>query len=309
MKENRSRIIELFDKNKIKDAYSLFDSQHPLDIYIGTNNEGRKSLAVISFTDRVEAYSSKFIEVKYEKHPDGSLYLYFNLLDNKYSELFYSFCDDVIKKTYSCQKTDGFVPIIERYVAWQAFFKKDNSFLNESEIKGLVGELLFIDRCLIPTYGAERAISAYIGISDEHKDFELGDTWHEVKTIHNGASSVSISSLEQLDSDRVGHLEVIILDEGAQSDESINLNKQVERVEAKLSGEVLREFEDKLLSKGYFRDDYYNSYSYILVSATSYQVANEFPRLSKRTVPNGVTGAKYDLSLVAIKDYKESEWT
>ena len=305
---NRPRIIELFEKNSARGAYSLFDSQHPLRIYLGTNNDGQKSLTVINASDRIDAYSTKIVEVKYERYSDNDSALSFNLLDNKFSEFFYSFCEDVISNTYSARESDGFLPVIRRYEAWQAFFKRNNNYLSESEIKGLIGELLFIDKYLIPKFGAERAIQSYIGISNEHKDIELGDTWHEIKAIHNGATSVNISSLEQLDSTRVGHLEVVILDEGARSAEATNLNQLVDKIVEQLSGAALHEFEDKLLNKGYSYSEYYDAFSYIPVSATSYQIVGAFPKLSRDNVPDGVLSAKYELSLIALNDYKESTW-
>lgn len=304
----RSRIIDLFDKNNARGAYSLFDSTHPLKIYLGTNNEGLRSLTVVSNSNRVEVFSSKIIDVGYEQYSDNDLSLSFNLLDDRFAEFFYSFCEDVIKNTYSAQESDGFLPVVERYEAWQKFFKRNNNFLSESEIKGLIGELLFIRHYMLPNYGEDRTIAAYIGIEGGHKDFELGETWYEIKAVHNGSNSVNISSLEQLDSDRDGHLEVVVLDDGAQSEISVNLNILASDISSMFSGDNLRKFNDKLLEKGYVPNDYYNTYSYIPVSATGYLVKNDFPKLKKEALPDGILSAKYELSLLAIKDYKESTW-
>ena len=308
MVEIRSRIQELFDKNTSKGSYSLFDSEHPLKIYLGTNDEGEKSLVIVSNLNRIEVFSSKLIRVEYEGYSEDHLSLSFSLLEEKLAEIFYSFCEDVIKNTYSAHESDGFLPVIERYEVWQKFFKRNNNFLSESEIKGLIGELLFLKKYLLPKYGEDKAIAAYIGIEGGHKDFELGETWHEIKAIHNGASSVNISSIEQLESERVGHLEVVVLDDGGQSELSVNLNKLVNDVSNSLSGDNLRKFNDKMLEKGYIQNDYYNTYSYIPISATRYLVKDDFPKLTKDALPDGILSAKYELSLLAIKDYKESTW-
>ena len=308
MNNEQTRIVELLNKKVSSSAYSLFSADHPLKIYLGVNDDGKKSLVVISDSERIEVIPSKLIDVKYERHSDNSLSLAFNLLDENYTELFYSFCADVIKNTYNCDTSEGFLPVVKRYEAWQNFFKRDNRFLSESEIKGLIGELLFIERRLLPEYGADKAIDAYIGIENGHKDFELGETWHEIKAVHNGASSVNISSLEQLDSERVGYLEIITLDEGAMSEEAINLNRLVESVRGMLAGNALLKFDNKLLEKGYLNDEYYDTYSYIPISAISYRVSGEFPRLTKGNIPNGIISAKYELDLATIRDYKELVW-
>ena len=61
-----------------------------------------------------------------------------------------------------------------------------------------------------------------------HKDFEIDDTWYEVKSVNENAIQVTISSLEQLESDVNGYLVVVRLeDTSSVSGCSINLNEVV----------------------------------------------------------------------------------
>lgn len=305
---NKQKIIEVFKRNELKGSYSLFDSEHPLRIFLGSNENGEKSLLVVADSKKGDALSSKFIKVRFGRRPDDSVILSFDLMDERYEEIFYNFCEDIIKSTYTAKPEDGFLPIISRYEIWQNFFKRENSFLSENEIMGLIGELLFIKERLMPKYGTEDIIRSYLGIDKAHKDFDFEDAWYEIKTIHNGVGQIKISSLEQLDSDRDGFLEVVTLDESAGGERAITLNRLVDDVLMGLDSLSASRLGEKLLQLGYCRDDYYDSYGYYFISASEYRVSEGFPRLTKSGMPNGVVSAKYEISLSAIEGYRGIEW-
>ena len=67
------------------------------------------------------------------------------------------------------------------------------------ELRGLVGELLYLERVAIPKYGIEAAVACWVGPKGADQDFVSQDKRIEVKTIREGADRVRISSAEQLD--------------------------------------------------------------------------------------------------------------
>ena len=305
------RIKKVFaDSTSKGEAFTLFSSNHPLGIYVGYDEIGRKSMAIIMNAKHESVDSSKIINVEFNDRYDGATELLFSLTDNTFEDLFYKFCEDVIVNTFYASPDDGFAPVILRWNLWLEFFKKKNLLLSRSEIMGLIGELLFIDNYMLPKYGMEKSMEAYIGVKKSHKDFELDETWYEVKATYNGSTSVTISSLEQLDSTRVGHLEVVFLDEATNidSDESISLNTIVERVRNKLDIRDAKKFDDKMIKVGYVYNPKYDEYLFMPIAAFGYKVENGFPRLTKDMVPNGVSKAKYEIDISSIKSFEEEAW-
>lgn len=301
-----NRIKELFEEQSTE-SYRRYDDTHPLDIYLGTNNDGLKSLAIILNAAKEPVDSSKTISVDYYNRNDGSIMLSFGLEDDSLSDLFYSFCDDLIESTRGSSSDDGFSPIINRWNTWIKFFSKISLPLTESEIRGLIGEVYFLKEFMIPKYGVEKSLEAFIGIDKAHKDFEIEDTWYEVKTIHNGAHTTKISSIEQLDSDKEGTLAVVTLDQGTLGlDDCVTLNGIVNDFRDYVGNKNSGIFDEKMRKAGYIFDERYDEYTYIVISTDRYNVAGEFPRIRKDTLPAGIVKAGYELDLATIKDYKET---
>lgn len=299
------RIKELFEEQSTE-SYTRYDDTHPLDIYLGTNDDGLKSLAVIMSAAKEPVDSSRTIAVDYYDRDNHSTMLSFGLEDNTLSDLFYSFCDDIIESTRGSDPKDGFSPIINRWNTWIKFFSKVCLPLTESEIRGLIGEMYFLKEFMISKYGVEKSLEAFIGIDKAHKDFEIENTWYEVKTIHNGAHTTKISSIEQLDSDKEGTLAVITLDQGTLGlDDCVTLNGIVNDFRGYVGNKYSGIFNEKMRKAGYIFDERYDEYTYIIISLDRYNVTGEFPRIRKDTLPTGIVKAGYELDLATVKDYKE----
>tara|TARA_R100000781_G_scaffold114276_1_gene84676 strand:- start:542 stop:1456 length:915 start_codon:yes stop_codon:yes gene_type:complete len=298
------KIKGLFEEQSYE-SYKRYDESHPLDIYLGTNNDGLKSLAIVLNAPKEPTDSSKTISVDYYSRNDGRIMLSFGLEDNSLSDLFYSFCDDLIESTRGSNAADGFQPIVNRWNTWIKFFSKVSLPLTESEIRGLIGEVYFLKEYLIPKYGVEKSLEAFIGIDKAHKDFEIQDTWYEVKTIHNGAHTTKISSIEQLDSDKKGTLAVVTLDQGTLGlDDCVTLNKIVNDFRSRIADKNLAIFDEKMRKAGYVFDERYDEYTYIIVSLSRYSVFGDFPRIKKGMLPTGIVKAGYELDLETLKEYR-----
>ena len=298
------RIKELLEAHP-NEAYQRYDAAHPFDVYLGTDQAGRKSLALLMNAKRERITSTKTINAQFFKRDDSKLMLCFSLEDDQLKDIFYKFCEDIIESTRLNRKEDGFAPAIERWETWIKFFSKKSLPLTENEILGLVGEIYFLKNIMIDKYGQDIALESYIGTDRAHKDFEVHDTWHEIKSIHNGVRSVKISSIEQLDSNVPGSLEIITFDQSTETYVgNITLNKLISDFRSTLDRKWQLLFDEKMRKVSYLEDERYDEFNYFFVSIDGFIVTDDFPKLTKESLPSGVTKASYEIDISAIQRFK-----
>lgn len=307
MEKLKQRFLEMHGL----DNYQRIDPEHPVALYIGLDGNARYSLFCITETLPSKGLtSSRIITVFVGKRYDGTFGITFSLADQAFADHFISFCADMIRASRSVKdpkKTADFM--CARYVQWQkAFSRNNNGLLSPSEIKGLIGEMYFLKSSLIPRYGEAAALSAWCGPEMSDRDFECQDTWFEVKATVSGAAAVSISSVEQLDTDRSGHLVVIFLDKTSTADVSaLTLNKMYHMLRKSLSSDLLaQKLDTVLLSFGYYENDAYDAYCFRYSGAASYSVDSDFPCMRRKNIPIAAQNVRYDLSLAAIQEFKEA---
>lgn len=304
MSDALDKIKDMLEGQHVE-TYSRYDSQHPLDIFLGIDNSSRKSLVVTLSAEKEKVVSSKTITAEFFHRRDGRLSLRFSLEDDNLKDIFYKFCEDVIENTRSASPDSGFAPVVRRWNAWIDFFARASLPLSESEVIGLIGELRFLKGFMFEKFGIDKSLEAFIGVDKAHKDFEINDTWFEVKAIHNGKRSVKISSIEQLDSDREGELVVITLDQATLgTDGFVTLNSMADEVRSPLNDAQAIDFDEKMRKAGYMPDERYDDFAYLLVKEAHYKVGGEFPRIARANIPKGVTKASYEIDLSVITDFE-----
>ena len=299
-----SRIQTLLEEHT-SEAYQRYDAEHPFDLYLGIDHAGRKSLALVMNARRERITSTKTIEAQFYKRDDGKLMLSFSLEDDHLKDIFYKFCEDIIESTRLNRVEDGFAPAVDRWETWIKFFAKTSLPLSENEIMGLIGEIYFLKNVMIEKYGQDIALDSYIAADRAHKDFEVHDTWYEVKSIHNGVRTVKISSIEQLDSRQSGKLEIITFDQSNSSyDGNITLNNIISDFRNLLERKWQLKFDEKMRRYGYIEDERYDEYNYLFIRIDEYNVTNDFPKLTKDLLPQGITKASYEIDISAIQEFK-----
>jgi hypothetical protein len=304
MSEIIERIRKLLEGQE-PESYSRYDGEHPFDVYLGLDQSGRKSLALVMSARRERITSTKTIDAQFFKREDGQLMLSFSLVDDQLRDIFYKFCEDIIESTRLSHKEEGFAPAVERWETWIKFFTKTVLPLSENEILGLIGEIYFLHNVMIPKYGQDVSLESYIGTDRAHKDFEVHDTWYEVKSIHNGVRSVKISSIEQLDSDLKGQLEIITFDQSTPTYENnITLNNFISGFRDSLERKWQLLFDEKMRKVGYLEDERYDEYNYVFVGLDKFTVNDEFPKIRKHDLPTGITKASYEIDISAIQGFK-----
>lgn len=291
------------------DSFQRIGADHPLPIYVGMDSSAQYSLFCVTPTAPRVIQSSAIISVFIGTRRDGSTGITFSLTDKVFLDLFVHFCDDIIESSRAIKDLSKAAEFLaNRYVQWQrAFAKNNNGFLSFQEVKGLVGELCFLKNYMIPTYGEDKAIDSWIGPDMADQDFVCDDTWFEVKSTVSGSASVSISSVEQLDTDNEGHLVIVRLDKTSTGDSSkITINNLYELVLESLSSAQLKDMlKTTLLRLGYYADKIYDAYCFRYGGMEKYKVDSSFPCARRNNFAPAVQNMKYDLSLAAISQYKE----
>ncbi len=301
-------IQKKFEAGRQNHTYQRIDANYVVNIFLGYNEKGNMSMIITENGVEAKVKSSKFIEVSLKRREDKKLALAFDLLDEAYNSLFLIFCKDIITV---CEKAGVDMAIsnaLMRWKYWRELFGRQSSHLLDSqEIKGLIGELIILKDRFIPKYAVAKSIESWMGPLLGHKDFEISDTWYEVKTIPENATQVTISSLEQLEADNDGHLIIVRLeDSNAVTDNTITLNTLVTSIVNLIDDpEIIDLFRGKLDNMGYCPDLEYDKYNFILKSVCQYKIIPTFPRLRRKNTDPNIANVKYSILLNGIRDFLE----
>lgn len=281
---------------------------HPLDIFVGKDEFERYTLLWITKDKPKKIESSKVMFTFQRLRKDKKWVTIITLSDLNYIEVFLNFCNDLISSSKNIKKEEASKFICERYLMWQQMLKTYNQgLLSFIEIKGLIGELLYLKDYLFENIGICNAIDSWVGPLGSDQDFHFKNHWFEVKTTSPGSNKVVVSSVEQLDSIESGHLIIFYLDKTSKTDfKKISLNSLVDEIKDKLTNDYKQKFEDILIYKGYFKRIEYDEYIFRLVETETYSVQVDFPCIRKNDLPYTVGKIKYELLLSTIKKYKEN---
>lgn len=293
-----------FDLTKKNNNYIRADASCLLDIYFGRNEIGQ---LVFEFRGEFESEivkSTKVVDVIQTKRNSVRV-LIFALRDISDADIFYIFCSNLMDKSKKAiNDQDGYNLIVNQYAKWKSFFAQSSKkILTEQEVKGLIGELLFLTGLLKEKLGFSESLKSWTASEPTHKDFSYGEIWYEVKAIDTMRDHVSISSIEQLSGNNPGYLIVYKLEKLSPNSQGYSLNSLVDHAYGLCENQAERDLlEEKLLMAKYVKLPEYNEI-YLLRSISLFNVKEGFPRLERRNVPNEVVEASYKISLPAIEKY------
>lgn len=286
--------------------YVRVSESHPLELYLGKNEKGNPTLRYNGVFHPVKVLGNSLLEIKQVKTADyNSLLFCFNSAENL--SLFYNFCSDIITQTEDYNGENGYVEIVNRYNQWKKMFYGSSKLLNENEILGLIGELLFLKDYAVKKYGTTIALNGWSGPEPTHKDFSYGDDWFEIKTINSFKNSVFISSIEQLDSENAGWLVIYRMEKMSPSFNGISLNSLVREIMQTFILDADKDiFIEKLKQVGYAYNEVYDNYVYNYISMEPYIVKDEFPRIKAEMLSAGIGKVQYEILLSLIEKYKDT---
>lgn len=306
MKNNE--IYQTFREEFPSRHFIRFGENRNLSLYIGRDDDARYSFDFRGKYKPIRISSSDVIAV--EQYQDNGLFtLRFSLEDNDLLEYFCTFCQDLLDSVrVTTDDESAYQTLRSRYYSWRQLFRPDNGRMTESEIMGLIGELLFLRNHMIPERGVDVALDSWMGPEKTHKDFSDQQDWFEIKAISYGKESVRISSIEQLDSDIDGYLVVYELEKMSPSFDGVKLNQLANNIISMLENASQREtFMAKLQLFGF---DFSNENDNLVFAERGehmYKVDTQsFPRIHKDILPDAITRVQYELLLTEIESFKLS---
>lgn len=288
---------------------------HPLSLFWGRNTQG-KYLFIYEMEaefapERKSLPRLAGIEVCIRQQGSKAM-LVLVLNETANWELFLSLCSNLIQATSVLDVPASAASVfLRRLTRWQELLKRKRpDILSPEAIKGLIGELLFLEQRLAPVFGWEVAVASWHGPEDAPQDFAIHETAVEVKCQSGGSQpSVRITSAEQLMPQLPQAYLVVYTISTADIEEAegFSLNDLVGRMREQVQGrpEPVRErFEDLLFLAGYTTREEYSEYRCKKVAGKCFQIRAGFPRIELSSIPAGVDHVSYSLELEPCRPFE-----
>jgi hypothetical protein len=218
------------------------------------------------------------------------------------SSIFARLCDDLVESSRGIPPGGAAGYILSRLVRWRRLLETgDSPMLGTTELRGLMGELIVLQRCL-DFWPAADVVQSWVGPLEAPQDFTLPSLRIEAKSIRPGAGTVRISSADQLDvADADLLLCVITLASVTTGAEGISVADLVGGIRERLAHDdapgLLLEFDSRLAAAGYVDLPEYEQRSFRVEAIRFFEVDGTFPRLRRADLPYGVSEASYEIVL------------
>lgn len=279
------------------------DADHPLDLYADFEHPDRPGLILFCDERPNDAPALKAIGVDRRRRQDGRWAMRIYLEEPRLLPVFAELCRDIIEFTrHSARDAQPSGLVLSRIERWRSLMQPQPIGLNAAQLRGLIGELLVLERELIPALGPDQAVSAWNGSLGASQDFRLPDgRMLEVKALDHHADRVQINGLDQLDGggDPLQLVVVRLEDTGIDAEGAMTAARLVQQLRARLSQApaALQTFEMLLRFVGWDDAADTEAVAVRLVRIDHYDVDEGFPRLTSATVPTGITEASYKIVL------------
>lgn len=309
------RIDELYEvwqelySSGVQGSYREYDSTHPVRILFGTNTDGNYEFFVTSHVPvKWGDYVTDSIEVLGGKRADGDHSIVFRLTDHRYRDIFIHLCWDLSESSRDSNANySGVLHMLKRFLLWQKLFsRRPDEHMGMQALKGLLGELFFIDTCLSCSFPKKEVIEGWQGPYGYPQDFCLSHYWYEVKTTEPNAKKIEISSIDQLDCELEGRIVWIIAEKASILGEGVTtVPRLIRRIESFLefSHDLIDRFRTSLVKYGYISDEFYESVGFHIRQMTFFKVDSDFPALRRSSIPKAVISATYNIDITRIEEF------
>jgi hypothetical protein len=289
------------------DAQRRVDADHPLDLYADFERPNRPGLVLFCDEKPGKHPILRAIRITCGQRPDGRWSLRIFLDEPQLLAVFSELCRDIVESTRRGRGGTASGAVLSRLDRWRTLMQAQSSALSESVIKGLIGELLFLEHKVFPVLEAQSAVATWTGPLGAEQDFRFPSGMKiEVKAIDRDAGQVRINGLGQLDGGAdPSQLAIVRLERtGRDAADALTLETLIQRLRRQLSDQpaALADFETSLGFAGWRDGQQTDSIVVRLSSIETHEVHGGFPRLTRETVPAGILQANYDISLPAIAE-------
>ena len=253
------------------------------------------------------------LRVEFRPTQDGTQKLIvIRLTDSQHRDIFYQLCKDIVESTRPAKSGKEAVDrVVMRTWRWHRLLRVGrDERLRAEEQKGLIGELLVLERHLLPTLGATDAVRSWVGPLGAPRDFRVGPISLEAKACRPLASSLRISSAEQLDSTDEARLFLHVVEVAEALEDSHSAVTVADVVGGTrdliaaqdLSAEI--DLEERLLAAGFDWAHDYSDHRWMIGGESLFEVAEGFPRITPDSIPPGVENVRYAVALSQCQDFQ-----
>jgi hypothetical protein len=183
------------------EAQRRVDVAHPLDLYADFEQPDRPGLILFCDERPNDAPPLKAIGIDRRRRQDGRWSMRVFLEEPRVLPVFAELCRDIIEYTrQAVRRGQPSGLVLARIERWRSLMQPRLVGLSAAQLRGLIGELLVLDRELLPILEPDEAVSAWTGPLGTSQDFRLPDGRKlEVKAVERQADRVQINGLDQLD--------------------------------------------------------------------------------------------------------------
>jgi hypothetical protein len=290
-------------------GYIRIDSDHQLEWSIGHENITQKSLLLITPFEPKDLISSKSILVSVAQRADNRWALTFRLIRDLQEAVYIRLCLDLIESSRNQDNTlQGLEYVLDRYSQWSRLLEHQRSgILSEAEIKGLLGEITFLQQLISQGVHPMNAVNSWIGPEKADQDFVDANGWYEIKAPGIGSKTISISSLEQLDAVLPGEIILFFIDKTAPNDSNgFTLLQKVAnlRYVLRMNQPALESVNRKLSQYGFMDMTEYDKQWYRLSGQRRYRVDENFPRLIRENIQSQIADVNYQINIQGIEGWR-----
>jgi hypothetical protein len=285
------------------------DESHPCDLYAGLDGRGRRGLILITDEEPPAPLLFGSVDVVASRRQDDrwsvAIWLGVPALLAPFARL----CQDLIDATRGIDPASAAGLLLTRLARWRRLLEPGAGALAVAELRGLAGELVVMDRCM-HRWSPSEAVDAWVGPLDSPQDFAFPGLSIEAKAILPTASTVRITSADQLDV--VGRLllAVVTLANVSADSPGVSAATLVADIRRRLAGgqspTALLEFDSKLAALGYADDPVYTATRFRVDGVRFFDVRGPFPAVRRRDLPPGVAEVLYDIELASCAGFETS---
>lgn len=238
------------------------------------------------------------------------------LRESAQQDIFHTLCLDIVSAAArAASEVEAVNTALRRTWRWHHLLRGGRSgLLSPEEQKGLIGELLVMERVLLPRLPASVAVAAWMGPFGSPKDFEVGRLAIEAKARRGSARpNVEITSEYQLDSDGLDALflhvvELSVAPESATdsfsvSDLAARVRRRIHSYEPGAEGQ----FDGLLDASGLREEDNYADSKWVEGRSRVYAVRGDFPRITAAAISPGVERVRYAVALNRCEPFEVPE--
>lgn len=312
---NKERIekiwVDIIHSGKGEFEYQLLSKQTIPQLNIGYNKKEQRCLILelpLKFDKAFQQFEKENLSLKYFSKERC---LCIELNDEYFKDLFDDLILSIYHKIFNISNPEEYSELFTRhFFKWSSFFvNKRNNGLTKDDVKGLIGELIYLKNLLKDSkLDVDDVLNSWRGPYDNGHDFIFDFADFEIKTIEKTKNNVRISSEFQLDSEKGKKIELVVISVEFDIDNGISLKSITNEIKSivldKLGDNSI--FITALSQKGLTIGDLerYEIHRFKPTIEISYDSSNDaFPKLIKSQLPKQINKLKYNIRLNLIEEF------